>query len=174
MRRSVKTPAQRDFILWQVFSMTLAATTQRAKMYADDVQARGSFQKGLRAVLEELSQCYKFEISDQQHVANIKHIATELSKKHTNLLTNGRFRIGQSQKALNLHLKYLWCLGEIPMPPHCPIDAIVLAHITGFKEERWTQLDSIEHYQRIIEAARREANGIPLAVWELVLYNGSV
>jgi hypothetical protein len=170
----MKTPAQHDFILWQIFSMTLAATTQRAKMYADNVQARGSFQKGLRAALEELSQSYKLEISDQQHVANIEHLAIEFLKKHTNLLANGRFRIGQSQKALNLYLKYLWCLDEIPMPPHCPVDAIVLAHITGFKEERWTQLDSIEGYQHIIEAARREANGIPLAVWELELYNRSV
>jgi hypothetical protein len=170
----MKTPAQHDFILWQIYSMTLAATTQRAKMYADDVQARGSFQKGLRASLEELSQGYKLEISDQQHVANIESLAIELSKKHMNLLANGRFRIGQSQKALNLYLKYLWCLGEIAMPPHCPIDAIVLARITGFKEEKWTRIDSIERYQRIIEAARREANGIPLAVWELELYNGSV
>ncbi len=167
----MKTPAQHDFILWQIFSMTLAATTQRAKMYADEVQTRGSFQKALRAALEELSQDYKLEISNQRHVANIEHLAIELSKKHANLLTNGRFRIGQSQKALNLYLKYLWCLGEIATPPHCPIDAIVLSHIPEFKEERWTQLDCIERYQRIIEAARRESNGIPLAVWELELYN---
>lgn len=167
----MKTPAQHDFILWQVFSMTLSATTQRAKMYADNVQARGSFQNELRAALEYLSQDYKSEITDQQHVANIEYLSMELSKKHANLLVDGRFRIGQSQKALNLYLKYLWCLGEIVTPPHCPIDAIVLAHVTGFKEERWTQLDSIERYQCIIKAARHEANGVSLAVWELELYN---
>jgi hypothetical protein len=32
------------------------------------------------------------------------------------------FRVGTAQKALNLYLKYLWCLGEIKTPPHCPFD----------------------------------------------------
>jgi hypothetical protein len=170
---AMKIPQQRDFLLWQVFSMTLAATTQRAKMYANDTQDRRAFQAGLRTLLEKLSKGYKLEVNDAEHLANIEELTKQLSEQHGTVLVNGRFRIGQSQKALNLYLKYLWCLGEIAMPPHCPIDAIVLAHVTGFKEERWTQLDSIERYQQIIEAARHEAKGVSLAVWELGLYNGS-
>lgn len=36
------------------------------------------------------------------------------------------FRIGSAQKALNLYRKYLWCLGYIPFPPHCPFDATII------------------------------------------------
>ncbi len=69
------TPQQRNFLLWQVFSMTLAATVQRAKAYADDTQDRRAFQAGLRRLLEQISKAYKVELSDAEHVANIEHLA---------------------------------------------------------------------------------------------------
>src|ERR1700737_1330350 len=145
----MKTSAHRSFILGEIFSMTLSATTQRANLYAADTteNARQPFRKALRAALEGLSRLYTVEVKDEQHVEHIAHIANDLSTNYANLLSGKRFRIGQSQKAVNLYLKYLWCLGDIMMPPHCPIDVVVFRHIPGFKEERWTQLDSIDRYK---------------------------
>lgn len=80
-------------------------------------------------------------------------------------------KFGHAQKALNLYLKYHWCFGMLPMPPHCPLDSIVLKKIPGFTQERWTRLDSSERYVNIISAAKVQANGVPLAVWELDVYN---
>ena len=37
------------------------------------------------------------------------------------------FKIGHSQKLLNLMLKYYWCLEWLKYtPPHCPIDRMIL------------------------------------------------
>jgi hypothetical protein len=52
-------------------------------------------------------------------------------------------RIGLAQKALNLYLKYLWCLGEIHEPPHCPLDSIVLGQVPGCKDVRWTLIATL-------------------------------
>lgn len=80
------------------------------------------------------------------------------------------------KKALNRYLKYLWCLGELPMPPHRPIGSIVLKMIPEFAEECWTQLDSPKRYMAKIGAAKRIADEDyrPLVEWELEAYNDSI
>jgi hypothetical protein len=107
-------------------------------------------------------------------MTNIKNLAQTLSKKYPEALHGSRFRIGSAQKALNLYLKMLWCLDRIPTPPHCPFDAIVLSHIPGCQSVRWTQLDSLPEYQRIVRCARSAANGVSLAEWELHLYTSAL
>src|SRR5262249_10484866 len=66
----------------------------------------------------------------------------------------------------NLYLKYLWCFKRIGMPPHCPIDGVVLtaAGIDG----SWTASDSEDEYLSWIAVIRRqaEAKGLSLAEWE--------
>src|SRR5690606_17660432 len=46
-------------------------------------------------------------------------------KNHKEILKNEKFRIGISQKIINLFLKYLWVIGKKEMPPLCPIDGII-------------------------------------------------
>jgi hypothetical protein len=79
-----------------------------------------------------------------------------------------RFRIGSAQKALNLYLKYLWCLGLIARPPHCPFDYRILAKLPTCNV-KWTQLDSIVKYKEIVGEAEQLAKGkrLSLADWEL-------
>ena len=172
-------PAQRDFLNTEVFSMTLAATAQRSHMYASRLseKARKPLQKSLRAALESVAAKYTVNVSEKQHIRNITKLAAQLSRKHPTLLTKGRMKFGHAQKALNLYLKYLWCLDKLPMPPHCPLDSIILKKIPGFTQERWTKLDSPERYELIIVAAKGKAKakekGLPLAVWELYEYNAS-
>ena len=157
--------------------MTLAATVQRSHLYAPSLSEkdREPFQLSLRAALESSAKKYADDVSEDQHVQNISALASLLSSKHATLLADGRMKFGHAQKALNLYLKYLWCLGKLPIPPHCPIDSIILKKIPKFTQERWTQLDSPERYKCIIASARIKANEkeLPLAVWELYEYNAN-
>lgn len=80
-----------------------------------------------------------------------------------------RFRIGVAQKALNLYLKYLWCLDRIPVPPHCPFDSTVLRELE--LEFSWTRSSKIEDYKSWVEHAKVAAGTKTLAEWELQLWN---
>jgi len=77
----------------------------------------------MRAAAKKYSQ----SVSDAEHFEAIGRIAQTLSARHGSILKGGRFRYGTAQKAFNLYLKFLWRLGQIPTPPHCPVDGIVLS-----------------------------------------------
>jgi hypothetical protein len=167
--------SQLTFILREIFAATLGATVQRSKTYADNASEanRGTFQKSLQKNLERLSETYKSQVSEAQHLANIEALADGLSAEHATVLYKSRFRIGSAQKALNLYLKYRWCLGLIECPPHCPIDAKVLSKLPGCASITWTTLDSMSEYQKIISEARLVAGNDSLPVWELKLWNNT-
>lgn len=167
------TAARASFLSSELFSLTLMATTQRAKLYSEDATdaERATLRSALREALDEFTPKYEKSVTDAVHLANIESLSKGLSASHKTVLAGGRLRIGSAQKALNLHLKYMWCLGRAAMPPHCPIDAIVLARVPGCSAVRWTKLDSIIDYEQLIRRVRKVAGEIPLAVWELHLYN---
>jgi hypothetical protein len=102
--------------------------------------------------------------SDAEHCQAIQRISRNLSARFAECLVNGHVRFGISQKAFNLYLKYLWCLDIAPMPPHCPIDGIVLA--AGRIEASWTKCDSEQQYMEWIHALRDKARPRSLAEWE--------
>jgi hypothetical protein len=158
----MQTPAQRAFIFDECFALTLGGTVQRAGVYKRGLseKERLPLHKSLRRILEDISKLYSSQVNEENHIKNIQHIVAEITLNHQDILSNGKLRIGHAQKALNLYLKYLWCLGEIPMPPHCPIDSIVLRHIPSFAYETWTQLDDISLYRDIITAAKQQAGNI--------------
>jgi len=155
-----------------VFGLTLAGTAQRGKLYRGESTGdeRRKFRLALRGALEKLAEQYRTPVADDRHVANIENLAKTLSQKCADVLNGSTFRIGSAQKALNLYLKMLWCLDRIPAPPHCPFDRIVLSHVPGRERIKWTELDSLPEYQRIVRCARSVANGVSLAEWELHLY----
>jgi len=99
-------------------------------------------------------------ITDEQHCAAISRIADELSCEFKGLL-EGRLRFGTSQKAFNVFLKYLWALGKAAMPPHCPIDRVVLTAV-GI-EASWQHCDSASEYLGWINEIRKR---LTLAEWE--------
>src|SRR5664280_1058689 len=163
---------QGRFLDNNLFSLTLMATTQRGKVYrANATEAeRAALREGLRGALADLTPTYKNAVSDSDHVANIDALCKRLTEPYGSVLAGGKLRVGSAQKALNLHLKYMWCLGRIAMPPHCPIDSIVLVNIPGCGSIRWTHLDSLNEYRDLISKARSVAGKESLAVWELRLY----
>lgn len=169
----METARKQEFVNNEIFAATLGATVQRSKTYSDNATSaeKEDFKKTLRKQLEDFTQSYKSEVSEEQHVLNIVALAKSLSEKHSPALYCGKFRIGSAQKALNLYLKYQWCLGNIECrPPHCPIDSIVLSKLPGRASTKWTELDDIAEYEKIITEAKTKAGGIPLSVWELQVW----
>jgi hypothetical protein len=79
--------------------------------------------------------------------------------------------VGPAQKALNPFLKYQWCAGWIPSPPHCPFDALIIGQLPATLRTARTALDDLRHYQRLVDAARQAAGGLSIAEWELHLYD---
>lgn len=155
--------------------MVLQATVQRANIYRPGTPAplRIAFRDALRRELDRLAQQYLVPVSDKKHVANIETLANAVSEAQRSALRGGRFRIGPSQKALNLFLKYLWAAGWIPEPPHCPLDRIIISRFPVALQRNWTDLDDISEYRRLIDEARRNAStqSLSLAVWELRTYH---
>ena len=164
-----------DFIESELFQLTVGAVTQRGSVYAPGLpeKARRPVHETLRQLLIHLSPQYEpGGISDERHMENIDQIARAITLRHAAVLRGGRFRIGSAQKALNLHLKYRWCLRQIPMPPHCPFDAYVLRAIPAWLTP-WTRIESIRQYADLVAAARAVAGQQALAEWELSLYNAA-
>ncbi len=169
------TALQKAFIEDEVFGLTLQGTVQRSGLYRarlteDD---RKAFQSGLKGQLTKLLENYRNGVDEQQHCRNIEELANGLSDEYAQVLADGRLKIGHAQKALNLYLKYMWCFGWIPEPPHCPFDRIVLQFVPQCKNMLWTKLDSMDDYNLIVKCSKIAAGNLSLSMWELELYNRS-
>lgn len=164
---------KKQFLDDELFSMTLHATLQRSPTYKKDItnKKKMEFQQGLRRRLEHYAAQYKKSVNEDNHINNIEMLSNEVSDAFGEYLNDGRFRIGGAQKALNLYLKYLWIVGKIDMPPHCPLDSIVINKLHPSLRKQWTKLTKIEEYKSLITELKKVANGEYLALWELRLYN---
>ena len=121
----------------------------------------------LQDLLEKMLTQYTLPVAESTHVKNIERIVNSLTRRHAGMLQDKTFRIGPAQKALNLYLKYFWCSGHIPTPPHCPIDAIVLRAVKLSRPTAWTKINSSAEYTYIINALKEIAGSQSLAEWEL-------
>lgn len=165
--------AQKRFLRDQFHGLVLQATVQRAGIYEESSAdtLREEFRKGLRRSLDAMAREYLQPVDDAAHVGRIDALAQEMTKSFGRTLRGGRFRVGPAQKALNLFLKYQWCAGWIPSPPHCPFDALIIGRLPAPIRTAWTALDDLDHYQRLVDAARHAAGDITIAEWELRLYD---
>ena len=147
-------------------SSAIQAALQRNKTYKETANGaeRAAFRAELAKQLRIEAQRYSVSISDPDHCSAIRRISDAISAKCGNALVNNRFRYCTAQKAFNLYLKFLWKLGLILQPPHCPVDSIVLA--AADIEGAWTKCDSEEQYLAWINELRRKAMPLTLADWE--------
>jgi len=158
-----------EFIEKEIWIMTFGGAFQRANVYKEDAsdRKRKNFRDEVKEYVCDLVEKYYSKVIDEeQHVRNIEELCDWASRKHGDILENGRLRIGVGQKIFNLYLKYLWCLNEIETPPHCPIDRTIVSIISK-KSIKWTTLDDIDEYKNLIEKAKKKANSKSLAEWEL-------
>ncbi|MCX5658550.1 MAG: hypothetical protein NTW19_02365 [Planctomycetota bacterium] len=165
---------QDRFLADEFFSLTLMGTVQRAGVYNAGLtdSERKRFQSALRSQLEQVALQYQRQVPEEDHIRNILELSQRLTADHAAVLRENRFRIGSAQKALNLYLKYLWCIGKIPAPPHCPFDSqVIKTHRAAYSGPSWTELDDEVHYRSLVRAAKTKANGSILAAWELHMYN---
>lgn len=168
---------KKKFLIDQAIVNSIGAAFQHAGVYVKGLKDNDDRKDGLRKALAEnlcsLGPTYRRAVTEEKHCQNIVNLADTLTEEHkdSGVLRDGRFRIGIAQKALNLYLKYLWCLGDIQTPPHCPIDRRIIDRLNlKWKDRRkydWTKLDDIEKYRTLIHKCREEARDKSLAEWEL-------
>lgn len=163
------------FLHAQVLASCRLASFQRANVYAKEAldDQRKRLHERLDLALSEIGRRYSVSISDSDHVRNIEELAARLSKECGPALAKGRMRLGIAQKALNLYLKYLWCLRRIPMPPHCPLDSRIMEYLPQDQRVSWTKIKDASEYNKVIAAAKAVAGTTPLAEWELNAYQSS-
>lgn len=129
---------------------------------------RSDFRSELSTAISNECARYTEHVADSEHCAVIRNISDRLSKKFSPMLKDQRLRYGTSQKAFNLYLKFLWRMGKIQTPPHCPVDTIVLN--AGGIIGSWTQNDSEQEYLRWIDALKRKASPRSLSDWEYEIW----
>jgi hypothetical protein len=162
--------SKRKFLIDQIIKNCTNAAFQRAKVYVND-KGRENLRNSLKEKLLSLGEQYEKNVTDANHCANIVNLANDLTKECKDSLRDNRFRIGIAQKVLNLYLKYKWCLGDILIPPHCPLDGMIINKL-GLKGKRynWTKFDDIVIYEFLIEKCKdiSKKNGKEsIAEWEL-------
>ncbi len=160
------------FLHDEVLALSVIAAFARAHIYAQGAltKDRALVRSDLKRRLRSLRQAYECPVSEETHLDTISHLAEEMSVAHTSSLKGGRFRIGPAQKALNLYLKYLWALGWIPAPPHCPLDANILGKLSECRGIAWTQIDDIDVYRDCIAAVKKATNGKSIPEWEVDIW----
>ncbi|PNG42058.1 hypothetical protein A1354_26690 [Pseudomonas asplenii] len=153
-----------------LLSLKAALSTRNgdAPVYAKGIKfhQRTKEKKAFRGVFEKLEHIYvNGDVAEEKHIEFIQKTADDLSTALGDKLHNGRFRIGVAQKLVNLHLKYLWTIGYIEEPPHCPIDGIVRDKAKISYD--WTTNDSIEDYKQAVTDLKKVAKTRTLSIWEL-------
>ena len=160
-----------QFLQLIALSDAQSSSFQRANVYASKVsdEQRDKFVKEFKKKLIELEKVYKQPVSPDEHLKNIEAFANNLSNSFPTVLLNRKMRIGIAQKAINLYLKYIWCYGWIPEPPHCPIDSTVLQEIGD--PDAWTKINCIQKYSEKIEKIAAKKGKKSFSEWEYELWN---
>lgn len=164
---------KKEFLENEIAVSSIFAAFGRAKIYSlsADTSKKEEFKKFIRGRLKEYGDAYRGRILGKEHIDNIETLTDEISNRYSGILSGGRFRIGIAQKLLNLYLKYLWVLGWIRTPPHCPFDSRIISML-GIKLKcvSWTKCDDVDCYKSWVDAAKKKSGG-SIAKWELEVWN---
>lgn len=163
---------QQAFLLGEVWTSAWGASVQRTSLFAEDTKDRKIFREKIRDFFtEQLLNRYENKCPEEQHYQNIDDLVKFGTTALPAVLCDGSYRYGVAQKLLNLTLKYHWCLGRIPEPPHCPVDRIVIdkTHLRG--KVNWTEITDHQQYRVVIAAIKKVAGRKSLARWELMNYS---
>ena len=173
------------FLRREMFNLAFAGMSQRGCIYKNVNEISETQKSALRTRLRELLEQYESDFNqntsieslEEKHLTNLKALSDTVSCEFPDILDGGKFRIGSAQKLLNLYLKYLWCLGLIGEPPHCPFDANIIAviedELPDGTERTWTQTNDLKSYRAWVHAANRKAHaeGLSVPQWELTIFN---
>jgi hypothetical protein len=155
-----------------------AAVSTRNKEYpVFDIQDKTitTYQFKLRAevLCNEYVERFKNKINNLDHIKEIETIGTKLGNKFSKILKNKRMRFGITQKMVNLYFKFLWSVGEIETPPHCPIDGVIKKQLLKLEPSielpNWTEME-LEGYEVYLQTFK-ELKIAEIAEWELKNWN---
>jgi hypothetical protein len=164
---------QRTFLHDEIWLLSFRGAFGRANVYAKGApeKERIGFRKYLRETISTtVLGKYKQTVSSESHIQELLQIKGAVPETYLNILRDRTFRLGVLQKLMNLYLKYLWCLGWIPEPPHCPFDRTIIEEL-GVRGIDWTKSDSEEEYNQLVDAAKKLAGARSIAEGELDLFN---
>ncbi len=151
---------KKTFIQNEIWTLTFGAAFQRASIYnsnATDLEKK-HFKTKLRGDVENMvSAQYDKPVDENQHIENIYKIS-DYSQLFASILQGGKLNFGVSQKILNLYLKYQWCLGNTPEPPHFPVDRRIQENINFKPIVSWTKFQDKNDYMNIINFVRDKLN----------------
>lgn len=168
--------AKEKFIRDLHFGGTVSGAFQRSSVYVKDASdpLKRDFRKALRIELETMEKKYRNRpVKTKAHLKHIEQLRT-WSEDFGSILSGSRLNFGIAQKILNIHLKGIWCLGELNYPPpHFPVDRIIQIELGLHSIVAWTKMEDEHDYLRIIKKAEDIAEGrnLSLAELELQLYN---
>ena len=160
-----------EYLNKEVWILSFGGAFQRANVYKKNIDEnlRKEFRKSIQLKIEEyVKKDYTHQSpTSDQHCNNLIDIKKWTDKNFSQILSANEIKLGVVQKLLNLYLKYLWCLGKVSKPPHCPIDRIIISKLDIKNPPNWTTLNDIRDYMYIVEKITQNANGIDIADWEL-------
>ena len=171
------TQPQRDFLEDEFLTLSINGALQHSSTYKPTAGKKDpeTLQRELRTGLCDIAARYSSEVGEGQHLENIQELARRVNKSCASFLNGDHLRFGVAQKALNLYLKYLWCVGKTRIPPpHCPFDGTVLERLRF--QDNWTDMDDVAIYLKWVrqaETARNDAKCESLAEWELRAWNAA-
>jgi hypothetical protein len=159
---------KKQFILNEIWSLSISGAFQRANVYAkncNDDKIKNLCKNRLHELIIDIAEQYKAIVNEETHFENI----IKVSQFTDDCLTNGQLNYGVSQKLLNLHLKYLWCLDAIPTPTHFPVDRIIQEKLKLNPIISWTKEMNEANYRTIIKQAKNQAEKENISIAELEL-----
>ncbi len=172
--------SKKYFIENLIWVNTIGDSFRRANVYKPEFKESEKGKEALKKILHNhLQQLvidhYKNAVSEKQH---LKNIASLQSESVSNILNGGKLNYGVCQKMLNVYLKYQWCNGVIPTPPHFPVDRIIQEKLKCKPVVSWTK-DIVTEAQyldviRYAEEVMKEEPFSSLAEMELEIFQKSI
>lgn len=175
---------KRKFILQQclINSIKAAVTLRAEDFYKKNVQEseKSKLRKDFaEAIIKAAQKIISSKANQTKTLIKAINGIKKTLKTHKKILAEGQPSFGVAQKALNLFLKYLWCLDipNISQPPlHCPVDSQVLDEIKDeYRKEQkpWFHF-SQKDYEIAIGKIQNKIKPESCAEWELRKWDSSL
>lgn len=162
------------FLTSEMLMLSWGASVQRACLYREklayqDPRAEIFRKKVMSFLSSEILPQYGAGCPESSHYVNLDALVGFANQCDPGILCPDGYKYGIAQKLLNLTLKYHWCMGIIPAPPHCPVDRIIISKTKYSGLVNWTRITSRHEYQAVIEEIKNLATKAELSVpvWEL-------
>ena len=168
---------KQDYLVKELWILAWSASVQRANLYRKGIEPSSKetrrFRENLISYLSSqvIPKYSQDRINEEQHYKHIDDLVAHANGVGEKVLGELGYKYGVAQKLLNLALKYHWCLGAIPEPPHCPVDRIVIEKTNYKGKINWTEIEHRSQYQSVIEDIRLRARNQSISMWELSIFS---